>query len=62
MQDHVNKTCTSTLEQMIVANTRKREAEALLLNATIYQWRYGQAYGEDLFRNTAANLDGWRLR
>ena len=62
MQDHVNKTLTSTLEQLIVANTRQREAEALLMNATIYQWRYGQAYGDDLFRNTAGNLDGWRLR
>jgi hypothetical protein len=62
MQDHVNKALTSTLEQMIVANTRQREAEALLLNATIHQWRYGQSYGEDLFRNTAANINGWRVR
>ena len=30
--------------------------------ATIYQWRYGQAYGEDLFRHTATALDGWRQR
>jgi hypothetical protein len=52
----------STLEQMIVANTRQREAEALLLNATIHQWRYGQGYGDDLFRNTATNIDNWRLR
>jgi hypothetical protein len=62
MQDHVNKALMSTLEQMIVANTRQREAEVALLNATIHQWRYGQAYGEDLFRNTAANIDGWRIR
>jgi hypothetical protein len=52
----------STLEQMIVANQRQRDAEAQLLNATIYQWRYGRAYGEDLFRNTAANIDGWRIQ
>ena len=32
------------------------------MNATIHQWRYGQAYGDDLFRNTAADLDGWRQR
>jgi hypothetical protein len=62
MQDHVGKTLTSTLEQMIVTNTRQREAEALLLNATIYQWRYGQEYGQDFFRNTASALDGWRQR
>ena len=24
------------------------------MNATIRQWRYGKAYGDDLFRNTAA--------
>jgi hypothetical protein len=47
---------------MIVANQRQRDAEAQLLNATIYQWRYGQAYGEDIFRNTAANIDGWRIQ
>lgn len=62
MQDHVSKALMSTLEQMIVANQRQRDAEALLLNATIFQWRYGQAYGQDLFRNTATNLDGWRPR
>ena len=31
-----------------------------LMNATIHQWRYGQAYGEDLFSHTAADIDGWR--
>ena len=62
MQDHVGKTLMSALEQLVVANQRHRDAEAVLVNATIYQWRYGQAYGEDLFRNTATNIDGWRLR
>jgi hypothetical protein len=62
MQDHISKALMSTLEQMIVANQRQRDAEAMVLNATIYQWRYGQVYGEDLFRNTAANIDGFRLR
>jgi hypothetical protein len=62
MQDHISKALMSTLEQMIVANRRQRDAEAGLVNATIHQWRYGQTYGEDLFRNTAANIDGWRMR
>jgi hypothetical protein len=62
MQDHISKSLMSTLEQMIVANRRQRDAEAALVNATIYQWRYGQGYGDDLFRNTAANIDGFRIR
>ena len=60
LQDHMNEALLSSLEQLLVANQRQRDAEAILMNATIYQWRYGQAYGEDLFRNTAAALDGWR--
>lgn len=62
LQDHMTKALTSTLEQLLVANRRQRGAEAVLLNATIYQWRYGQEYGEDLFRHTATALDGWRQR
>jgi len=62
MQDHVTKTLMSALEQLMVVNRRQRDTEAGLVNATIYQWRYGQAYGEDLFRNTAANIDNWRLQ
>jgi hypothetical protein len=50
----------STLEQAIVDNTRKRDTEATLMNATIHQWRYGQTYGDGLFANTAANIDSWR--
>jgi len=60
MQDQMNASLVSTLEQLLVANRRQRDAEAVLMNATIYQWRFGQAYGDDLFRNTAAALDGWR--
>ena len=52
----------SALEQLVVANRRQRVAEAGLINATLHQWRYGQSYGQDLFRNTAANIDGWRLQ
>ncbi|HYN09690.1 MAG TPA: hypothetical protein VES67_20075 [Vicinamibacterales bacterium] len=62
LQDHMTKALISTLEQLLVANRRQRDAEAVLLNATIYQWRYGQGYGDDLFRNTATDLDGWRQR
>jgi hypothetical protein len=62
MQDHINKSLMSTLEQLLVANRRQRDAEAMLMNATIYQWRFGQGYGDDLFRNTAAALDSWSQR
>jgi hypothetical protein len=50
----------SALEQAILDNTRKRDTEAAVMNATLRQWRYGQAYGEDLFSRTAENIDGWR--
>jgi hypothetical protein len=49
-----------TLEQLLVDNKRTREGEVRLMNATIHQWRYGQPYGADLFRNTTSNLDTWR--
>jgi hypothetical protein len=45
---------------MLVANQRQRDAEAVLMNATIHQWRYGAVYGQDLFSRTASNLDSWR--
>jgi hypothetical protein len=48
------------LEQLLVDNTRKRDSEAKVMNAAIYQWTYGATYGQDLFRRTAANLDTWR--
>ncbi len=49
----------STVEQALVESTRKRDTEAALMDATIHQWRYGQAYGADLFSRTAANIDAW---
>jgi len=55
-----NQFLLSALEQQVVDSKRKRDAEARLMNATIYQWRYGQPYGTDLFRNTATALDTWR--
>ena len=60
IQDQMNKFLMSTLEQSIVANKRQRDAEAILMNATIYQWRYGRDYGEGLFSRTAADVDNWR--
>ncbi|ODS56049.1 MAG: hypothetical protein ABS36_06345 [Acidobacteria bacterium SCN 69-37] len=60
MQDHMQQSLMSTLEQLLVANRRQRDSEAALLNATLHQWQYGRDYGADLFRNTAAALDGWR--
>jgi hypothetical protein len=49
-----------TLEQLLVENKRKRDAEAQIMNAHIYQWRYGRAYAADIFQNTARNIDRWR--
>jgi hypothetical protein len=49
-----------TLEQLIVDNKRKRDAETRLMNATVNQWRYGQAYGADLYSKTAANIATWQ--
>ena len=50
----------ATLEQLLVENKRKRDAETQLMNAHIYQWRYGADYAADSFRNTAQALDRWR--
>jgi hypothetical protein len=47
----------ATLEQLLVD---KRDAEAQLMNAHIYQWRFGTDYASDLSRNTAQTLDRWR--
>jgi hypothetical protein len=60
--EQTNQFLADTIAELVVDNTRKRDAEAVLMNATIYQWRYGQTYGENLFQNTAADLDTWRLR
>ena len=48
------------LEQLVVQNKRSRDAEAQLMDAHLFQWRYGTTYGRDLFSRTAAGLDGWR--
>lgn len=48
------------LEQLLVQNKRTRDAEAAAMDARLFQWRYGAAYGRDLFSRTAAALDSWR--
>jgi hypothetical protein len=48
-----------TLEQLVVENKRRRDAETRVMNATINQWRYGQSYGQDMFSRTAADVDSW---
>jgi hypothetical protein len=49
-----------TVEQLLIENLRKREAEAELMNAHSYQWQYGARYGAEIFDKTAERLDGWR--
>ena len=60
LEEQTNQFLMSSLEQQLLEGKRKRDAEAQLMNATIYQWRFGQNYGQDLFRHTAADLDAWR--
>jgi hypothetical protein len=49
-----------TLEQLIVDNKRKRDAETRFMNAVVNQWRYGPSYGADLYSKTAANIQRWK--
>ena len=58
--EQTSQSVVSVLEQLIVGNKRQRDAEAKLMNAQLYQWQFGLAYGEDLTRHTAAALDAWR--
>ena len=60
LSEQTNQFQLSALEQSMLENKRKRDTEAALMNASIRQWRYGQAYGADLFSRTAANIDNWR--
>ena len=48
------------LEQLLVQNKRARDADAEMMDAHLFQWQYGAAYGRDLFSGTAAALDSWR--
>jgi hypothetical protein len=60
--EQTNQFLSTVVEQLLVSTKRTRDTEADLMNATINQWRYGAAYGQDLYRRTAADLDTWRLR
>jgi GH24 family phage-related lysozyme (muramidase) len=60
LEEQTNQFQLSALEQSLVDQTRRRDTEAHLMNATIYQWRFGTAYADDLFRNTATRVDDWR--
>lgn len=48
------------LEQLLVQNKRSRDAEAQAMDAHLFQWRFGTAYGRELFGRTADDLDTWR--
>jgi hypothetical protein len=58
--EQTNQSVLTAVEQLLVANKRQRDAETKQMNAQLYQWQYGPAYGEDLFRLTAVGLDTWR--
>lgn len=58
--ERTNQFLLHTLEQLLVDSTRTRNTEAKLMNAHIYQWRYGREVGDDLFDSTAQTLDAWR--
>lgn len=55
-----NQFLAHTVEQLVLDNVRKRQAEAQLMNAHSYQWRYGQRYGSEMFDKTADRLDTWQ--
>jgi hypothetical protein len=58
--EQTSQSLLHVVEQLLVTNKRQRDAEAKLMNAQLYQWRYGQSYAQDLFRQTAQGLDSWR--
>jgi len=60
--EQTNQFLSDAIEQLVVSNKRQRDTEAAVMNATINQWRYGAAYGQDLYSRTASDLDTWRLR
>jgi hypothetical protein len=58
--EQTSQSVLTVVEQLLVANKRQRDAETKQMNAQLYQWQWGPAYGQDLFRLTAQGLDGWR--
>jgi hypothetical protein len=61
LQETASQLQMHLLEQLLVQNKRSRDAEAELMDAHLFQWRYGAAYSHDLFSHSAAELDSWRL-
>ena len=60
ISETTNQFLMHMLEQLLVQNKRTRDAEAQLMDAHLFQWRYGTPYGRDLFSRTASSLDTWR--
>ena len=58
--EQTNQSVLTAVEQLLVANKRQRDAETKQMNAQLYQWQWGLAYAQDLFRLTAQGLDSWR--
>jgi hypothetical protein len=58
--EQTSQSVLSVVEQLLVVNKRQRDAESKQMNAQLYQWQWGRAYGEDLMRVTATRLDRWR--
>jgi hypothetical protein len=43
-----------------IATTSTRDAEAQIMGAHLFQWRYGTTYGREQFSRTATRLEAWR--
>lgn len=58
--EQTTQSLSGVVEQLVVVNKRQRDAEAKAMNAQLYQWQFGSAYGRALFTNTARDLDAWQ--
>jgi hypothetical protein len=58
--EQTSQSLLHVVEQLLLTNKRQRDAETKQMNAQLYHWQWGAAYGQDLFRVTAQGLDGWR--
>jgi hypothetical protein len=58
--EQTSQSLLHVVEQLLVTNKRQRDTEAKQMDAQLYQWEYGLAYGQDLFHRTAQGLDRWR--
>jgi hypothetical protein len=60
INETTNQFLMHALEQLLVHNKRARDAEAQLMDARLFQVRYGIPYGRELFDHTRSTLDDWR--